>query len=94
MRITLRILREKKNVRIFGVAEGEEGKYVEKFIKIELPAPKDMDMKKQWAHQTLVPRLQPDAPPRSIVVNFLEFTTKELILTKAWKKKEVKWVKN
>ncbi|KAJ4937695.1 hypothetical protein JOQ06_002327 [Pogonophryne albipinna] len=31
--------------------------------------------------------LKRNAPPRSIVVNFLEFTTKERVLKKAWEKK-------
>ncbi|CAJ1069840.1 unnamed protein product [Xyrichtys novacula] len=83
----------RNNMRIFGVAEGEEGdsvlKFVEKFIKSELPASQNMELKIQRAHQTLAPRSRPDAPPRPIVVNFLEFTTKELILREAWKKKKI-----
>ena len=74
----------RNNIHIFGVAEGEEGnsatQYVEKFIKSELPLPEDMDLKIQRANRSLAPRSRPDAPPRPIIVNFLEFTTKELIL--------------
>ena len=70
----------RNNIRIFGVAEGEEGnsvqQFVEKFIKSELPASQDMDLKIQRAHRTLAPRSRPDALPRPIVVDFLEFTTK------------------
>ena len=44
------------NIRIFRVAEGEEGnsvlQFVEKFIKSELPASQEMDLKIQRAHQT------------------------------------------
>ncbi|KAK7879667.1 hypothetical protein WMY93_033620 [Mugilogobius chulae] len=29
----------------------------------------------------------PEAPPRAIIVNFLEYSTKEMILREAWKKK-------
>lgn len=83
----------RNNIRIFGVAEGEEGnsvlQFVEKFIKSELPASQDLDLKIQRAHRTLAPRSRSDAPPRPIVVGFLEFTTKELILREAWKKRKL-----
>lgn len=83
----------RSNIRIFGVAEGEGGnsilQFVEKFIKSELPASQDMDLKIQQAHRTLAPRSRPNAPPRPIVVNFLEFTTKDLILREGWKKRKI-----
>ena len=57
--------------------------------KSELPASQDMDLKIQWAHRTLAPISLSDAPPRPIVVNFLEFITKELILSETWKKRKI-----
>ncbi|KAJ4936686.1 hypothetical protein JOQ06_001273 [Pogonophryne albipinna] len=41
----------------------------------------------QRAHRAVARKPERNAPPRSIVVNFLEFTTKERVLKKAWEKK-------
>lgn len=82
----------RNDILIFGVAEGEEGnsalQYVEKIIKSELPASKDLDLKIQRAYRSLAPRAPPDAPPRPIVVNCLEFT-EEFIHREAWKKRKI-----
>ncbi|KAI9516379.1 hypothetical protein NQZ68_017582 [Dissostichus eleginoides] len=34
-----------------------------------------------------MPRPASDKPPKSIVVNFLQYTTKEMVLKEAWKKR-------
>lgn len=83
----------RNNIRIFGVAEGEEGnsvlKFMEDFLKETLPLPDDLDLGIQRAHRTLGPKPKPDATPRALVVNFQEFKTKELVLREAWKKGKV-----
>lgn len=83
----------RNNIRLFGVGEGEEGKSVAQFItdllKRELPLPAELDLKIQRAHRAPASKPPPDAPPRPIVVNFQEFTTKELVLKEAWKRGKI-----
>ncbi|XP_076868222.1 uncharacterized protein LOC143519059 isoform X2 [Brachyhypopomus gauderio] len=83
----------RNNIRIFGVPEGEEGSSVTHFaselIKREFPAAAELELKIQRAHRSLAPRPRSEAPPRPLIVNFQEFTTKELVLREAWKKGKV-----
>lgn len=83
----------RNNICIFGVAEGEEGNSVPHFITIllirELPLPQDFDLKIQWAHRSLTQKPRSKDPPRPIIINFQEFTTKELVLREAWKKGKI-----
>lgn len=80
----------RNNIRLFGVGEGEEGKsvtqFVTDFLKRELPLPADFDLKIQRAHRVFAAKPRPKNNPRQIIVNFQEYTTKELILKEAWKK--------
>lgn len=83
----------RNNLHIFGVAEGEEGNSVSQFIegllRRELPLPQDLDLKIQRAHRAPAFKPRPEAPPRPIIINFQEFTTKELVLKEAWKKGKI-----
>ena len=78
----------RNNVRVFGVAEGEEGdsmmQFIVNLIKSELTMLRDVDLKIQRAHRSLAPRPPTGAPPRPIIVNFQEFSTKEMVLREAW----------
>ena len=80
----------RNNIRIFGVPEGTEenstGKYLESFLTTELELPRDIPLQIQRAHRALAQKPPPNAPPRSIVVNFLQFETKEMVLSHAWKR--------
>lgn len=80
----------RNNICIFEVAEDEEGNSVPQFItnllKRELPLPQDLDLKIQRVHRSLAQKPRPENPPRPIIINFQEFTTKELVLREAWKK--------
>ncbi|RXN13106.1 LINE-1 type transposase domain-containing 1 [Labeo rohita] len=84
----------RNNIRIFGVPEGSEGNnvkdLVESIIKTELSL-SDLDLKIQRCHRALGPKPPADAYPRSVVVFFLEYRTKDLVLRSAWMKKEVHW---
>uniref|UniRef100_A0A1A8QI48 L1 transposable element RRM domain-containing protein n=1 Tax=Nothobranchius rachovii TaxID=451742 RepID=A0A1A8QI48_9TELE len=79
----------RNNIRIFGVAEGEEGtsmhQYITDFLKSKLALPAELDLRIQRAHRVFASTLR-SAQPRPIIVNFQEFTTKERILKEAWKK--------
>jgi len=82
----------RNNVRIFGVPEETEGdsvtKYVEQLLNTELELQEGNVIPQiQRAHRALAQKPPPTATPRSIVVNFLQFDTKEVILKKAWQKK-------
>ncbi len=81
----------RNNIRIFGIPEEAEenstSKYVERLLKTELQLPEETELHIQRAHRALTRKPSPNAPPRSIIVNFLKFETKEMILKTAWKKK-------
>uniref|UniRef100_A0A3Q2ZQ98 L1 transposable element RRM domain-containing protein n=1 Tax=Kryptolebias marmoratus TaxID=37003 RepID=A0A3Q2ZQ98_KRYMA len=82
----------RNNVRVFGVPEGQEGnsttQYIETLLRSQLQIPEDLDLKIQPAHRT-ESKPPPDSPPRAIIVNFLEFSTKEKILREVWKKGKI-----
>lgn len=83
----------RNNIRIFGVPEGEEGSlvthFVSELIKREFPATAELELKIQRAHRSLAPKPRSEAPPRPLILNFQEFTTKEIVLREAWKKGKV-----
>lgn len=60
--------------------------FVEKLLKRELTV--DTNLHIQRAHRALARKPERKEPPRSIVVHFLEFNTKETILKKAWGEKK------
>ncbi len=82
----------RNNLRIYGVPGDTEkgfdlvGKYVEYLRSTELGLG-EMELHVQRCHRALTRMPGPEATPRSIVVNFLKFETKELILKKVWGKK-------
>ncbi|KAK7878792.1 hypothetical protein WMY93_030902 [Mugilogobius chulae] len=53
----------------------------------ELPLPDNMPLQIQRAHRSLAQRPGPGTSPRSIIVNFLQFEVKEMVLRLAWKAK-------
>lgn len=82
----------RNNMRIHGIPEGAEGDniqdFVEKLIKTELSLT-DTSLGIQRCHRSLGPKPPPGANPRSVIVYFLEYKTKEKVLRSAWGKKEV-----
>ena len=81
----------RNNVRIFGVPEGSEGdsviRFVEELIQRELTLPVGTNLLIQRAHRAAARRPGPGETPRSIIINFLQFDTKEMVLRKAWQKR-------
>ncbi|KAL0148129.1 hypothetical protein M9458_056531 [Cirrhinus mrigala] len=85
----------RNNIRIYLVSENAEGssmpRFIENLIKTELGDLLELnqgdDLGIERAHRALTSRPPAGMPPRSIVVRFLQFTTKEKILHAAWKKK-------
>ncbi|KAI2654005.1 LINE-1 retrotransposable element ORF1 protein [Labeo rohita] len=79
----------RNNVRIYGILEGKEdgssvAQFVDGLLKNELGL--DIDLQIQRAHRALLPKPNPNSPPQSIIVNFLQFTVKETVLKLAWQK--------
>lgn len=84
----------RNNIRIYGVPENTEGTsmncFIEDLIMRELGDNLGLSMGKELgierAHQALAPKPPTGVSPNSIVVRFLQFTTKEKVLQAAWKK--------
>ncbi len=80
----------RSSIRIFRVPEGAEGDSVPRFIEnllwSELALPEGTDLSIQRAHRAAARKPDPGETPRSIIVNFLQFHTKEMLLKKAWLK--------
>ncbi|KAK7905221.1 hypothetical protein WMY93_017828 [Mugilogobius chulae] len=81
------------NIRIYGVKEGLEGEDAIGFItsllaeKLEI-APEIIQI--AAAHRSLGPKpTREDAAPRSLVVRFAQWNTRQKILRAAWNKKEI-----
>ncbi|KAK7945279.1 hypothetical protein WMY93_001007 [Mugilogobius chulae] len=87
----------RENIRIYGVSEGAEKdstdmvSFVEKLLREGLGLPEDLDLQIERTHRSLGPLPPASAPPRSIVVKFLSFKTKESVLRKSWRTKGFKW---
>lgn len=82
----------RNNIRIYLLKEGIEGTsmihFIENFLKNELAESAGLtELGIERAHRALGPRPREGAPPRSTVVKFLQYTSKEKIISAAWKKK-------
>ncbi|KAK7933161.1 hypothetical protein WMY93_004057 [Mugilogobius chulae] len=70
------------------VQQGAEGdsmsRFVDGLLKKALSLPQDTSLQIQRAHRALTGKPDQNAPPRSIIINFQEYTRKEEILKKAW----------
>ncbi len=81
----------RNNIRVFGLPEDTEGssttRYLEQLLKTELELHQWTNLQIQRAHRALAQKPSLNAAPRSIVVNFLQFEMKEMILKKVWQKK-------
>lgn len=83
----------RNNIRIYGISEGSEGtsmiNFVENLIKSELGASIGLDdLGIERAHRALGPQPSDNKPPRSTIVRFMRYTTKESILSAAWNRKD------
>lgn len=81
----------RNNIRLFGLAEGEETnpvpQFMDTFLKTQLEIPPQIDLKIQRAHRSLASKPPLNAPPRPMIINFSDFSTKEMVLREAWKKR-------
>lgn len=87
----------RETIRIYGIPEGAEVgsqsmvNFVEKLLRENLNIPSSIALQIQRAHRAS-PSLPPGgSQPRSTLVKFLCFTTKEEVLRLAWQKKGFMW---
>lgn len=83
----------RENIRLHGITEGAEDNslmmatFVENLFREKLDIPASTELRIERAHRSLGPKPPPGSPPRSIVVKFASFKTKEEVLKLAWQKK-------
>ncbi|XP_037388770.1 uncharacterized protein LOC119262033 [Pygocentrus nattereri] len=87
----------RENIRIYGLPEGAESdsacmiSFVEKTLRENLDIPSEEPLHVEWAHRSLGTQPPAGAQPRSILVKFLSYRTKETVLRLAWQKKGFTW---
>ena len=79
----------RNNIRIFQIPEDSEGRdmagFVKDLLQRELKLPPGLDIKIERAHRSLAAKPKdPTAPPRSIIVRFLDAAVKDTIIRQAW----------
>ena len=81
------------NLRIYQVPEEIKNNdmvgWVEQLIKTTLQLPQEMNLQIERAHRYLGLMPGNSAPPRSIIVRFLDYTVKEMVLRQAWAQTQV-----
>uniref|UniRef100_H2MAH2 L1 transposable element RRM domain-containing protein n=1 Tax=Oryzias latipes TaxID=8090 RepID=H2MAH2_ORYLA len=86
----------RNNIRLYGIPEGSEKddmvKFVCHFFKTALEIREEIDINVERAHRALGPKPRSTtAPPRSIIVRFLDFQVKQAVLQQAWKQRQVEF---
>ena len=83
----------RNNIQIFGLPEDIEGSaitvYLDRLLKKELELPEGTSLQIQRVYRALTLKLGLGGAPRAVVVNFLRFETKEMVLQKVWQKKGI-----
>ncbi|KAI4799940.1 hypothetical protein KUCAC02_016478 [Chaenocephalus aceratus] len=85
-------LSRRNNVRIHGIPEGSEKNdtigFISGFIRSSLQIPAEVDSRIERAHRSLLAKPKENtAPPRAIIVRFLDYRVKEQVIQQAWKQK-------
>ena len=81
----------RNNVRIYGVREDEDThgdmlSFIKDLIRTSLSLPEEPSLNIVRAHRSLTMRPKdPASPPRSIIVRFLDYRIKEMVIQEAWK---------
>ena len=79
----------RNNIRLFGIKEGAEQNdmpgFIKKFLSDKIHLEGELSVRVERAHRATVPKpKEPTAPPRSIIVRFLDWGVKQTILQQAW----------
>lgn len=80
----------RNNLCIYGVKEGEENNemlgFISNLIQTSLSLPGDLNLNIMRAHRSLTMKPKDlGSPPRSIIIRFLDYRTKEMVIWQAWK---------
>lgn len=86
----------RNNIRLYGIPEGAEKDdmmtFVTDFLENSLELQEGTDIKLERAHRALGPKPKDAAaPPRSIIVRFLDFKVKQTVLQQAWKQRNAQY---
>ncbi|KAF3846979.1 hypothetical protein F7725_004057, partial [Dissostichus mawsoni] len=85
----------RNNVRIFQVPEGSEGGNMAAFIKellhkvLKIPSLTDIKIARAHRSPPYRPHRDPTAPPRHIIVRFLDAAVKDPVIRQAWSQGQV-----
>ncbi len=63
--------------------------FLVEFFKTTLELQDDVEIKLERAHRAIAPKPRMAAPPRSIIVRFLDFSVKQAVLQQAWKQWDI-----
>lgn len=78
----------RNNVRIYGTKEGEEKNgmisLITGMLRTSLNLPLELELSIERAHRSLMLKPRDSAPPRSIIIKFLDYRVKERVLRTAW----------
>lgn len=85
----------RNNIRLYGIPEGSEKDnmvdFVKHFLRNSLKLQDETDIRVERAHRALGPKPNGTAPPRSIIVRFLDFQVKQSVLQQAWSQRNVQF---
>ena len=85
----------RNNIRLYGIPEESEKDgmidFVIHFLRSSVKLPEGLELKVERAHRALGPKPRGAAPPRSIIVCFLDFQVKQTVLQQAWKQRNVQF---
>ncbi|KAF3841464.1 hypothetical protein F7725_007326, partial [Dissostichus mawsoni] len=66
--------------------------FITALLHTKLKVKGDTEIKLERAHRALAPKpKESSAPPRSIIVRFLDFSVKQIILQQAWKQRDIEF---
>lgn len=76
----------RNNSRVYGIPEeAEMVPFLVEFFRTTLALQEDVEIKLERAYRAIAPKPKMMAPPRSIIVRFLDFSMKQVVLQQAWK---------
>lgn len=85
----------RNNIRVYVIPEEAEGKemisFITNFFKSTLKLQEDMNICLERAHRATTPKPKSTAPLRSIIVRFLDFKIKQMVLQQAWAQRDVEF---
>lgn len=85
----------RNNIRLYGIPEQSEKDdmigFVVNFLKSALKLQEGLEIRVERAHRALGPKPRGTAPPRSIIIRFVDFQVKQVVLQQAWKQRNIQF---